>query len=192
MFHHFVVLSASATTTKTDAQLNDIAILNYALVLENLEASFYTRFQTNYTAQNFIAANFTQQNFDYFNIILVHEQAHVRALTAIITQLGGAPLPACTYNFSMVTDVRSYMSIAKLLENTGTMAYDGEELFGKSASPTRVSYPFLSEQERSTALQIQRYDRLRPPLPQASIYERFSLRVSRLKSMELKRSLFSL
>ena len=174
---------------KTAAQLNDIAILNYALVLENLEASFYTRFQTNYTAQNFIAANFTQQNFDYLNIVYVHEVAHVQALTAIITQLGGTPLPACTYNFSIVTDVRSYLSVARVLENTGTMAYDGKDLFGKNVALTRTIPPFPFTQERSTALQIQRCDRLPPPLRQASISERFPSRVSCLRSMELKRSL---
>ena len=95
------------------------------MILEQLEASFYNRFQESFTAQDFIAANFTQQNYDYLNIIYVHELAHVRALRAIITQLGGTPVPECSYDFSMVTDVRSYLQTARILENTGTMAYDG-------------------------------------------------------------------
>ena len=95
-------------------------------MLEHLESAFYTRFQNTFTAQDFIAANLTQRDYDYFNIIYVHELAHVRALTAIITQLGGTPVPACTYNFSIVTNVRSYASVARILETTGTMAYDGK------------------------------------------------------------------
>ncbi|CAF1304515.1 unnamed protein product [Adineta steineri] len=119
------VISATILPTETPDLTNDLAILNYALVLEQLEANFYTQFQAQFTGQNFIAAGFTQTTYDYFNIIYFHELAHVRALTAVISQLGGTPVSQCTYNFAAVTDVKSYVSVAQALENTGAMAYDG-------------------------------------------------------------------
>ena len=94
-----------------------------------MEANFYTRFQARFKAQDFIAAGFTQQTYDYFNIIYVHELAHVRTLTAVISQLGGTPVSECTYTFPAVTDARSYISVARVLENTGAMAYDGKNVF---------------------------------------------------------------
>ena len=131
-FSSFLVAAApSPTSTPTPtvtATNNDIAILNYALTLEHLEANFYTTFQARFTAQDFINAGFSQQTYDYFNIIQVHEQAHVRGLTAIITQLNGTAVPECVYNFGVVTDVQSYVTTARALENTGTMAYDGNVL----------------------------------------------------------------
>jgi hypothetical protein len=120
------LFSVVITPPPTTAAANDIAILNYALVLEQLEANFYTRYQAQFSAQDFIAANFTQQTYDYFNIIYVHELAHVRILTAVIQQLGGTPVSPCSYTFSAVVDVRSYVAVARILENTGAMAYDGK------------------------------------------------------------------
>lgn len=118
---------AQPTQPSTSAALiNDIAILNYALVLEQLEANFYARYQANFTQQDFIAANYSSQTYTYFNLINSHEQALVRILTAVINQLGGSPVSPCTYNFGSVTDVKSYVAVARILENTGTMAYDGK------------------------------------------------------------------
>lgn len=121
-----LIIVGSVSPAQSVSRANDIAILNYALILEQLEANFYSRFQSNFTAQNFTAAGFTQQNYDYLNIIYVHELAHVRALRAIITQLGGTPVAECSYDFSAVQDVASYLQTARILENTGTMAYDGQ------------------------------------------------------------------
>ncbi len=133
MFLFLVVTSpAQNSATQNSSLNNDIAILNYALVLEQLEANFYATFQANFTAQDFLAANYTQETYTYFNLIYSHEQAHVRILTSVISQLGGTPVTACTYNFASVTDVTSYVAVARVLENTGTMAYDGKPFFFKS------------------------------------------------------------
>jgi len=118
-----------SSPTQSSSLSNDIAILNFALVLEQLEENFYARFQTNYTTQDFVAANYTPETYTYFNLIFSHEQAHVRILTSVISQLGGTPVTACTYDFTSVTDVKSYIAVARVLENTGTMAYDGKHFF---------------------------------------------------------------
>ena len=118
--------TGGGSSTSNAARLNDIAILNYALVLERLEANFYSTFRNNFTRANFVAAGFDNETYDYFELIGDHELAHQAAFISIISQLGGTPVPACTYNFSVVTDVPSYVAIARLLENTGAMAYTGK------------------------------------------------------------------
>lgn len=111
------------------ALTNDIAILNYALVLEHLESYFYTLYQNTFNQADFVAAGFSNETYSYFNLISQHEDTHVRILTSVISQLGGTPGSECTYNFGSITNVTTYVSIARVLENTGAMAYSGKHFF---------------------------------------------------------------
>lgn len=52
---------------------NDIVALNYALTLENLESTFYQRYLTNFTEQDFIDAGYTKSVYTYFTLIKNHE-----------------------------------------------------------------------------------------------------------------------
>ncbi len=122
-------ISSTSSIQTSASAINDIAILNFALTLEQLEENFYARYQASFTAQDFIAANYSAETYTYFNLIFSHEQAHVRILSTIVSQLGGTPVGACTYNFSSVTNVASYIALARIFENTGTMAYDGKNFF---------------------------------------------------------------
>ena len=58
-------------------------------------------------------------------MIEAHENTHVATLTAVISSRGGSPVPACTYNFTSIDSVLAYFETARILENTGVMAYDG-------------------------------------------------------------------
>jgi hypothetical protein len=73
----------------------------------------------------FRTAGFTNTDYSYFTLIQAHENAHVKALQGTISAYGGEPVPECKYNFSAVTDVKSYVAAAKVLENTGVSAYNG-------------------------------------------------------------------
>jgi rubrerythrin len=98
---------------------DDIDILNYALTLEHLEYAFYRDGLDGFTADDF-------DEGIYDNLILVrdHEGAHVDALVATITDLGGEPVEEAEYDFGY-EDADGFLAVASALENTGVSAYDG-------------------------------------------------------------------
>jgi rubrerythrin len=116
-----------ALSSKADAQdgrvAQDIAVLNYALTLELLEANFYVTGLARFGAADFAAFGIPTL-FDRLRDIRDHENTHVTTLTTIITDLGGAPVSGGVFTFPF-TDARTFLRIAETLENTGVMAYDG-------------------------------------------------------------------
>ncbi len=121
--NHTGPISANVNYTAFEAS-NDLQVLNYALVLEQLEAFFYAQAQSNFSQAMFTAAGYNSTTYNYFNVIASNEQIHAAALRAVITARGGTPYPNCTYSFPVVT-VADYIRVAMILENTGVMAYDG-------------------------------------------------------------------
>ncbi len=92
--------------------MSDIDILNYALTLEHIEATFYANVQA--------ADAPTLQALRYVGIIAGHEKAHVDALTATISQLGGKPVSAKMYKFPKIS-----FPFGITVENLGVNAYLG-------------------------------------------------------------------
>ena len=111
---------------------SDIDILNYALTLERLEATFYRRVLARFNQGQFENADifdglgeYLRRNaYENFQRISEHEDTHVEILVSVIRDAGGKPVPASEYNFG-ITNVASAVRTAKLLENTGVRAYDG-------------------------------------------------------------------
>ena len=121
-----VVATGTLSPSYTQAQQdNDIVALNYALTLEHLEAAFYNYALALFTEDEFTAAGYPSYYYNYSLFIEAHENTHVMALTAVITSRNAMPVPACTYDFSSIDSVDTYFAVAKILENTGVMAYDG-------------------------------------------------------------------
>lgn len=122
--------SSSQTPTPTphcpdpNDYTNDISILNFALTLEHLEAAFYNEGMAKYNRQNFTDAGFDNSSYDYFTIITSHENTHAKVLTGVINSLNGTAVPPCNYSFG-IDSVSKFVSIARVLENTGVRAYTG-------------------------------------------------------------------
>lgn len=145
-----VLLGASAGTARAGhdnpTAITDVDILNFALTLEYLEASFYVQAlgsgsQTLPPGVPASAGKFKRgaitgakqfagfggrirnTSYGYLSAIRDHEVTHVAFLQGA---LGGAAAPACIFDFSKgLTNVGTFLATARTLENTGVMAYDG-------------------------------------------------------------------
>lgn len=101
----------------------DVTILQYALTLEHLEAKFYHQALKNLSKKDFADAGFAPAIRQRFGEIGGHEIQHVQFLEAA---LGADAVQACTYDFGAgVTDVKSFIATAQLLEGVGVSAYLG-------------------------------------------------------------------
>ena len=95
--------------------MGDIDIVNFALTLEYLETAFYKeglKLGLSSSVKK-IATEFGDQ-----------ESQHVDALTKAVQSLGGTPAPMPKFSFG-VTDEKSFLKLAQVLEDTGVGAYNG-------------------------------------------------------------------
>jgi hypothetical protein len=98
------------------AASGDIDILNFALTLEYLETDFYK--------VKAKSVGLSGPAKKYAALFAEEENAHVQALTRAISAGGGTPAKKPTFVFP-VTDQKSFLKLAYLLENTGVSAYNG-------------------------------------------------------------------
>jgi hypothetical protein len=98
------------------AASGDIDILNFALTLEYLETDFYK--------VKAKSVGLSGPAKKYAALFAEEENAHVQALTKAISAGGGTPAKKPTFVFP-VTDQKSFLKLAYLLENTGVSAYNG-------------------------------------------------------------------
>ncbi len=104
---------AGAADTRSNRQ--DIAILNFALTLEYLEAEFYVQAQ---------ASNFGMRTGQFANVAGQHEAEHVDFLT---NALGNRAVKKPAFAFgNAVTDPVVFRNTAVRLEDTGVAAYTGQ------------------------------------------------------------------
>ena len=97
----------------------DVDILNFALTLEYLEATFYKEAVDKVSGLDGDTLKLTKQLRD-------DEVAHVDALTATIKKLGGEPVPAPKVDFGKAfASKAAYLKTANVFEDTGVSAYNG-------------------------------------------------------------------
>jgi hypothetical protein len=95
---------------------SDIAILNFALTLEYLEAAFY--------AEAVSAGKLTGETARFASLVAQHEAAHVNFLRHV---LGSKAVATPKFDFKGTTaDQAKFEATADALENTGVHAYLGQ------------------------------------------------------------------
>ncbi|KAI8825227.1 ferritin-like domain-containing protein [Fimicolochytrium jonesii] len=131
----------------------DLFVLNYALTLEFLEASFYKQALDKFDANAFKAAGFDPAIRDQMLVIKGHEDTHVTALTGVIeTAFGkGTAVGACEYNFNFDT-VAGFVATAAALERTGVSAYTGAIAFIQSNAVKTAGAAIATVEGRHAAL----------------------------------------
>jgi len=103
---------------------NEVEVLNYALTLEHLEATFYREALATFGADDFVALGFQASVLDKIVAIGQHEADHVAVLTEVITSLGGEPAVEAVYDFGYTT-LEEFLATAAAVENLGVAAYTG-------------------------------------------------------------------
>jgi rubrerythrin len=94
----------------------DIEVLNYALTLEYLESAFYAEAKKKLNLSGDLKTLVDTFSRD--------EDAHVKALTQTIRDLGGKPVQAPKVEFPY-SDTAGFTALSETIENVGVSAYNG-------------------------------------------------------------------
>ncbi len=128
--------SAAAPSKK-----QDVAILNYALTLEYLEAAFYK--------QAVAKGKFKGEIGAFAKLVASHEAAHVKALKAA---LGKAAVASPKFDFAdTVSNEAKFKATSFVLENTGVAAYSGQATNIKQAAVIQAAVSILTIEARHAA-----------------------------------------
>ncbi|MEZ0610010.1 ferritin-like domain-containing protein [Fibrella sp. WM1] len=136
---------ARAAGDTVDLGSGNIAILNYAYALEQLEAAFYDQvIKTPYK-------DITTREFELLKEIRNHEIVHAEFFKAA---LGAAGLPALTPDFSSIdfTDRLFVLNQARQFEDVGVSAYNGAGRLLTDASLLLVAGKIVSVEARHAGL----------------------------------------
>ena len=136
--------SAASMTGTSGSPSGDLAILNYALTLEYLEAAFYKEAVSG-GALSGATAKFAK-------VVAGHEATHVATITAVIKELGSTPVAQPTFDFKGTTaNQAAFQKTSLELESTGVSAYLGQGPLVQSDAILAKAAQILAVEARHTA-----------------------------------------
>jgi rubrerythrin len=107
-----------------------LKVLNFALTLEHLEATFYEMGMDARVNGNLLLQGRERR---VFSIIGTHEKQHVEFLTKTIMALGGKPVAKPKFDFTaggafptVFSDLATFMTLSQIFEDLGVRAYKGQ------------------------------------------------------------------
>lgn len=139
--------SGNRAFAQTSPFKSDVDVLNYALTLEHFEAELYRVLLGLGKLQG--------KDLQYVELFGQHEAAHVDAVAAAITQLGGTPVQKGTYNFAPAgpLDTREQvLSILATVEGVGVSAYLGAAGFIENKDILAAAASIMQVEGRHTAV----------------------------------------
>jgi len=136
-----------STTRVWAAGGSDGEILNFALTLEYIEATFYE-------AGNAANVITDAREMEIFKTIQTDEEAHVQALTDTLNKIGTKPVakPTITFPAGTFATRESYLKLAMIFENTGVGAYLGQAGLIKSKDILQAAAGIFGIEARHAAL----------------------------------------
>jgi serine-rich repeat adhesion-like glycoprotein len=134
----------------------DVAILNFALTLEYLEATFYNEAKSRAKPRGELKS--------LVDLLADDEQQHVEALKATIKQLGGKPVAEPKFDFSY-SGTSGFLKLAQTFEDTGVSAYNGAAPMIKSKEVLAAAGGIVQVEARhAAAIRLQNKEE---PAPEA-------------------------
>ncbi len=129
---------------------NDVEILNFALVLEHLEADFYARVVAAHAARPYLRDRvpFVAQK------LASDEAIHVVAVTEQIRKGGGTPIEKPSFQFptNVFVSQTGFLTLSTALEETGVGAYLGAAPLVKSRELLQFAASIYGIEARHTGL----------------------------------------
>jgi Ferritin-like domain len=122
-----VVIAGSAFAQDPRVVL-DVAVLNYLLRVEYVQAELYREGLLDFTTPARIRQFDVyggQPTLNQLQALYEQDLSHQEILRSIITRLGGTPLPRCTVTFARFAAALNMMQTAFAIENIGVSAYLG-------------------------------------------------------------------
>ena len=138
-------VAGSGNPVIIDFSQGDTAILQYALVLEQIEADFYSRL-----VSSFGASNITTAEQAVLTEIRNHELAHREFLRATLGATGALSITS-TFRGVSFTDRTAVLTTARTLEDLAVAAYNGAAQYVTAPATLTVLAKIVSVEARHAA-----------------------------------------